>query len=148
MTKRTIMLDASSLIYLVKAGSLDLMGDLYQEVIITGAVYQEAVIEGKRRGHPDAFAIERAVADGRVYVIQYSGRCCCHVGQEWSPGHRCTSGRMRTECLRHESFGGAPPSRWSRTPFGRRAGSWGEGVPPGPPNSGGIMRPPPCPPPS
>ena len=73
MTKRTIMLDASSLIYLVKAGSLDLIGDLYQEVIITGAVYQEAVIEGKRRGHPDAFAIERAVADGRVHVIQSEG---------------------------------------------------------------------------
>ena len=71
MTKRTIKLDASSLIYLVKAGSLDLIGDLYQEVIITGAVYQEAVIEGKRRGHPDAFAIERAVADGRVHVLQF-----------------------------------------------------------------------------
>lgn len=73
MTKRTIKLDASSLIYLVKAGLLDLIADLYQEVIITGAVYQEAVIEGKRRGHPDAFAIERAAADGRVHVIQSEG---------------------------------------------------------------------------
>jgi len=70
MTKRTIKLDASSLIYLAKAGILDLIADLYQEVIITGAVYQEAVIEGKRRGHPDAFAIARAVADGRVRVLQ------------------------------------------------------------------------------
>jgi len=70
MTKRTIKLDASSLIYLAKAGILDLIADLYQEVIITGAVYQEAVIEGKRRGHPDAFMIERAVADGRVRVLQ------------------------------------------------------------------------------
>ena len=70
MTERTIKLDASSLIYLTKAGILDLLNDLYQEVIITGAVYQEAVIEGKRRGYPDAFAIERAVADGRVRVLQ------------------------------------------------------------------------------
>jgi len=41
---KTIKLDASGLIYLTKAGLLDLVEDLYEEVIITDAVYQEVVI--------------------------------------------------------------------------------------------------------
>lgn len=72
MEKRTIKLDASGLIYLTKAGLLDLVEDLYEEIIITDAVYQEAVIQGKAGGYPDALVIERAVAEGRIRVKQLS----------------------------------------------------------------------------
>ena len=70
--KKTIKLDASGLIYLTKAGHLDLVEDLYKEVIITDAVYQEAVIQGKAGGYPDALVIERAIAEGRIQVKQLS----------------------------------------------------------------------------
>jgi len=70
--KKTIKLDASGLIYLTKAGLLDLVEDLYEEIIITDAVYQEAVIQGKAGGYPDALVIERAIAEGRIQVKQLS----------------------------------------------------------------------------
>lgn len=72
LEKRIIKLDASGLIYLTKAGLLDLVEDLYEEVIITDAVYQEVVIQGKARGYPDALGIERAIVEGRIQVKQLS----------------------------------------------------------------------------
>jgi len=61
-----------SLIYLTKAGLLDLVEDLYEEIIITEAVYQEVVIQGKARGYRDASMIEQAIAEGRMGVTQLS----------------------------------------------------------------------------
>jgi len=70
--KKAIELDASGLIYLAKAGLLDLVEDLYEEIIITDAVYQEVVIRGKAGGYPDALVIERAVIEGHIQVKQLS----------------------------------------------------------------------------
>jgi predicted nucleic acid-binding protein len=67
-TKRTFKIDASGLIYLAKAGLFDLVASLYDEVIVTDAVYQEVVIQGKAGGYPDAFVIEQAIVEGRVRV--------------------------------------------------------------------------------
>lgn len=59
--KKAIKLDASGLIYLAKAGLLDLVEDLYEEIIITDAVYQEVVIsDGHRVGRRVAETTDRA----------------------------------------------------------------------------------------
>jgi predicted HTH domain antitoxin len=70
--RKVIKLDASGLIYLTKAGLLDLVKDLYDEVIITDAVYHEAVLQGKAGGYPDALVIEQAIAEGHTQVKQLS----------------------------------------------------------------------------
>ncbi|MFQ6015816.1 MAG: hypothetical protein ACE5NP_10275 [Anaerolineae bacterium] len=64
-----VKLDACSLIYLVKAGSLDLVERVHGKVLITEAVYQEAVVAGKRGGYADALVIEQAIAAGKVKVV-------------------------------------------------------------------------------
>jgi len=70
--RKVIKLDASGLIYLTKAGLLNLVEDLYEEVIITDAVYQEAVLQGKAGGYPDALVIEQAIAESHIQVRQPS----------------------------------------------------------------------------
>lgn len=45
---------------------------MYEEIIITDAVYQEAVIQGKAGGYPDALVIEKAIVEGGIQVKQLS----------------------------------------------------------------------------
>ena len=68
----TIKLDASGLIYLTKADLLKLVMALHGEVVITEPVYQEAVMRGKPAGYPDALAVEKAIADRQMRVVQLS----------------------------------------------------------------------------
>jgi rRNA-processing protein FCF1 len=58
----TFLLDADVVIKLNKAGALDLVLMTFQ-CAIPQAVYEEAVLEGKARGHGDAAEIAEALVD-------------------------------------------------------------------------------------
>lgn len=65
-----VKLDACSLIYLAKAELVDLVEILYGEILIPEAVYQEAVVAGKKAGYADALTIEQYVEAGKMKVIR------------------------------------------------------------------------------
>ncbi|HEY73894.1 MAG TPA: hypothetical protein G4N99_11540 [Thermoflexia bacterium] len=57
MSEVTVLCDAGPLMALGKLNRLDLLTDLYTEVQIPRAVYDEVVTQGLARGTPDAFTI-------------------------------------------------------------------------------------------
>lgn len=63
MSDRNAVSDSTPLIYLAKLGRLGILRDVYGRVIVPKAVYEEVVKEGKDRGLPDAFVVERALDD-------------------------------------------------------------------------------------
>ncbi|MCX6656036.1 MAG: hypothetical protein NTY03_13105, partial [Candidatus Bathyarchaeota archaeon] len=60
--------DSSVLIWLAKAGRLDLLRDQYQVVLIPSEVYSEVVEDGLREGYPDAHVVKEAVEHGWITV--------------------------------------------------------------------------------
>jgi predicted nucleic acid-binding protein len=60
--------DAGVLIWLAKAGRLNLLKDQYRSVIIPREVYSEVVEEGLREGYPDAHVVKEAVEQGWIRV--------------------------------------------------------------------------------
>jgi len=56
-----IVSDASPLISLSRVGRLELLRILHGTAAVPPAVHREVVTEGKRRGRPDALAVEAAV---------------------------------------------------------------------------------------
>jgi len=56
------------LITLSKLGQLSLLPQLYNQVLIPQAVYEEVVIAGLREGHSDAIAVDHFVQLGRITV--------------------------------------------------------------------------------
>jgi predicted nucleic acid-binding protein len=63
-----IVSNSTVLIYLSKIGKLDLLKNLFQDVLIPAEVFNEVVINGKERNYPDAFVVEKAVTDGWIKV--------------------------------------------------------------------------------
>ncbi len=63
--------DSTALIYLAKIGKLELL-KTYSEVFIPGAVYQEVVIEGLKKGFLDAKIIQRELEKGAVKLKELS----------------------------------------------------------------------------
>jgi predicted nucleic acid-binding protein len=63
-----VVSDASPLIILSKLGQLTLLIQLYEEVLIPEAVYEEVVVAGLREGHTDAIAVDHLVRVGRIVV--------------------------------------------------------------------------------
>jgi predicted nucleic acid-binding protein len=55
-----------------KTGLIDLVVNLYSDVIITEGVYEEAVEQGKAGGHMDSFVLEQAIHDGKVKILKPS----------------------------------------------------------------------------
>ncbi len=55
--------DSTPLIYLAKAGVLPKLVGLRLKLVIPRAVYEEVVVEGKRRGKQDALIVEKLVSD-------------------------------------------------------------------------------------
>ncbi|HIH96974.1 MAG TPA: hypothetical protein HA348_05815 [Thermoplasmata archaeon] len=53
-----IVTNASPLIFLAKIDKLELLIELFEEVIIPVQVFAEVVIKGKEKGMDDAFLIE------------------------------------------------------------------------------------------
>ena len=56
------------LIWLAKAGRLDLLRDQYQVVLIPSEVYSEVVENGLKEGYPDAHVVKEAIEHGWITV--------------------------------------------------------------------------------
>lgn len=56
-----VVSDSTPLIYLAKIGRLNLLRDVFEEIHVPEAVFNEAVTQGKALNASDAFIIERAV---------------------------------------------------------------------------------------
>ena len=63
-----IKLDTSSLVMIAKLDYWDVVQKLYNEIVITHGVWEEAVEEGKKRGKPDAFIIEKKIKDNKITI--------------------------------------------------------------------------------
>ncbi len=63
-----IVSNTSPLISLAKSGRLNLLKDLFGDVLIEEEVWKEAVGQGKKEGAPDAFVIESAIKEGWITV--------------------------------------------------------------------------------
>jgi|GEM_PF-2935422 len=67
MAKRTVLvLDATPLIALGAAGSLETVVRLDFRFVMAEDVEQEVVVEGRRVGAPDASSVERFLREGRI----------------------------------------------------------------------------------
>ena len=58
--------DTSPLTWLSKAGKINLLKDLFKEIIIPPEVYEEAVEQGLQHGFSDAITIKECVAQGWI----------------------------------------------------------------------------------
>jgi len=63
-----IVSNSTVLIYLAKIGKLNLLKELFGEVLIPAEVFDEVVIRGKEHQHPDAFIVESAVEEGWIHI--------------------------------------------------------------------------------
>ena len=63
-----IVSNSTVLIYLAKIGKLNLLKELFGEVLIPAEVFNEVVIRGKEHQHPNAFIVESAVEGGWIHI--------------------------------------------------------------------------------
>lgn len=66
---QAVVSNSTPLIYLAKIGRLDLLQELFGEVLIPKGVYDEVVEKGKSLGIKDAYIVEAAVVQGWIKVI-------------------------------------------------------------------------------
>ena len=62
----TAVSDASPLIWLAKTGKINLLRELFEEIVIPKEVYEEAVEEGLKHGLSDAIAINECTQQGWI----------------------------------------------------------------------------------
>ncbi len=67
---RVVKLDACSAIYAARCSLIDILNQVYDQVMMTKAVYREAVERGKVDNHADAYVLEQAIQDGRISVLE------------------------------------------------------------------------------
>lgn len=63
-----IVSDSTPLIYLSKIGCINFLKDLFDKIIIPNNVYEEVVVQGKRRGKNDVLLIESNIEKGFIEV--------------------------------------------------------------------------------
>ncbi len=63
-----LKIDASSLIISLKMGFINVLIQLYDELIITEAVYQEVIINGKKKGKQEAIIGEKLISDKKITI--------------------------------------------------------------------------------
>lgn len=63
-----IKIDASSLIVSLKMGFIDVLNELYEDLIITEAIYQEVIINGKSKGKQEAIIGEKLIRDKKITI--------------------------------------------------------------------------------
>lgn len=61
---KLLKMDASPLIYAIKGNYLNLFRQLFDKLIIVDSIYDEVVIDGKRRQKRDAYVAEKFIDDG------------------------------------------------------------------------------------
>jgi len=80
-----VVSNATPLIYLAKADQLNLLRDMFKEIMIPQAVYKEVVIEGIQREKNDAFRIKQMIKDGwlqvRTVKMHFKGELPVHPGE-------------------------------------------------------------------
>lgn len=69
-----VVCDSGPLIHLSRIGKLELLKDLFGEVEIPPFVYQEVVKEAKPLGKPGISAIEGAIDEGWIKVVEVKER--------------------------------------------------------------------------
>ncbi len=77
--------NASPLIYLAKIGRLDLLRDMFDEVLIPEEVRKEVVDKGRDLGKPDVVQVERALEEGWLRTCPLKvkfGALGLHPGEE------------------------------------------------------------------
>ncbi len=62
--------NSTVLIYLAKIGKLALLKELFREVLIPKEVFKEVVINGKEQQQPDAFAVEMAIEEEWIRIVE------------------------------------------------------------------------------
>jgi len=65
-----IVSNATPLIYLAKAGRLDLLKSVFGKVFVSEEVKVEVVDRGKALGEMDAFTVEKAINQGWIKVLK------------------------------------------------------------------------------
>jgi predicted nucleic acid-binding protein len=63
-----IVSNSTVLIYLAKIGKLNLLKELFGDVLIPAEVFNEVVIQGKEHQHPDGFIVESVVKEGWIHI--------------------------------------------------------------------------------
>ena len=63
-----IVCNSTVLIYLSKISRLNILRELFKEVLIPEEVKREVVEEGKKRNHIDVFDIEKSINEGWIQV--------------------------------------------------------------------------------
>jgi len=80
-----VVSNATPLIYLAKADKLNLLHDMFKEIMIPRAVYREVVIKGIQKEENDAFRIEGVIRDGWLEVrdikVSYQPKLSIHSGE-------------------------------------------------------------------
>jgi predicted nucleic acid-binding protein len=63
-----IKIDASSLIYSLKMDFINVLNKLFNQLIITNAVFEEVIIYGKEKRKPDAFIGEKLIKETIIKI--------------------------------------------------------------------------------
>ncbi|KKL88043.1 hypothetical protein LCGC14_1928650 [marine sediment metagenome] len=63
-----LKIDASSLIIALKMGFINILTQLYDELIITEAIYKEVIINGKKKGKQEAIIGEKLINDKKITI--------------------------------------------------------------------------------
>lgn len=65
-----LVLNATPLIYLAKVEKARLLADLPEELVVPASVHREVVVEGEKRGEPDARRIARLIEEGAIEIVE------------------------------------------------------------------------------
>lgn len=63
-----VISNATPLIYLAKSGSIKLLKNLFDSVLIPKEVYEEVVIKGKEESFSDAIVVEEQIEEGWINI--------------------------------------------------------------------------------
>lgn len=63
-----IKIDASSLIISLKMDFIEILNELYEDIVITEAIYQEVIINGKNKGKQEAVIGEKLIKDEKISI--------------------------------------------------------------------------------
>ena len=63
-----IVSNSSPLMYLTKINKLDLLNNLFKQIVIPKEVYEEVVVRGKEGNFLDALKVEKEIKDGWIIV--------------------------------------------------------------------------------
>ncbi len=69
-----VISDASPLIWLAKVGKINLLKELFEQVIIPEEVYKETVEKGLQYGFPDAQTIKESINEGWIKLSKLNSK--------------------------------------------------------------------------